>query len=113
MSEYWTMKVDRNNQLRQNPDFDLWDDNGCYLGSFRSLIRRRKTIVTAKPTQRSRLPPPICLMVLADLVRYHTDEEWRDEQESHANKVTDGNVTFLDALIDKAKDAIAKAEPHG
>src|SRR5262245_8501389 len=43
---------------------------------------------------------------LTRLVRYHEDDEWREDEEDRAHGYTDGDVSFLRALLTEAGDAI-------
>lgn len=113
MNDNWTMEADKHNNIRQEPAFGIFDERKYFVGSFRTLVQDGKTIIDGETNAILASAAPEMLAVLCDLVRYHTDEEWRNEQESHANQVTDYNVTFLEVLIEKAKDAIVKAEPNG
>lgn len=47
---------------------------------------------------------------LRNMIRYSDDAEWADEQEATAQDATAGNVTYYDALLDKARAALAKVE---
>ena len=50
------------------------------------------------------------LAALKDYCRYHTDKDWRWEQEAHANETTAGNVSALEILEARVGAAIARAE---
>ena len=53
---------------------------------------------------------PELLVLMKEIHRYLTDDDYRIQEDNRAILATDGNVTYQDHLINEIKEAIAKAE---
>ena len=110
----WTAKLHDGEQEKYSPHVSISDSDGCYIAQVKltsvgysgSLEDRKRTEGNAYLI----LAAPELFTALDQLVKYHTDENWRNEQESRADEVTDHNVSFLEVLVERAKDAIEKAQ---
>lgn len=65
---------------------------------------------SVEPYVKAIVALPDLLAAARELHRYHTDPEYRMQQEMHACEEMGGNVSYLEVLDDRLGAALARAE---